>query len=295
MIERSIMFGEQGGLIGTLVEVGPDIRAKADVGFIFFNAGIVHRVGVHRVNVMLARRLALQGIPSIRFDLAGVGDSARAGGQHPYNEQAVMDIQAALDALGEAAGVSRFVLYGMCSGAVHSYAAALADKRVVGMAMFDIYKYPTMKARLRQTLFRIKKHNTLSAVVKKIAVVVKRKSTHALQRLGKLGATQDTPLVSNVGFFATRPPKAEFAHGLRTLLDRGTKIILIYAGGGLDHYNYDAQFEDAFKAFGITDQIEAAFLPDMDHTATRVAAQTELCSCVERWATQFAAKPENAG
>lgn len=294
MIERSITFGESGGLIGTLLEVGVDVRTKANVGFIFFNAGIVHRVGVHRMNVLLARRLALQGIPSIRFDLAGVGDSARAGGQHPYNEQAVMDIQAALDALGEAAGVSRFVLYGMCSGAVHSYAAALADKRVVGMAMFDIYKYPTMKARLREILFRVKKHRTLAAVIKQIAVVMKRKLTHALQRLGKVGATEETTVVSNVGFFATRPPKAEFAHGLRTLLDRGTKIILIYAGGGFDHYNYDDQFKDAFKSFGITDQIEAAFLRNVDHTATRLAAQAELCSCVVRWATQFAAKPDNA-
>jgi pimeloyl-ACP methyl ester carboxylesterase len=294
MIERSIMFGEQGGLIGTLVDVSPDVRIKANVGFIFFNAGIVHRVGVHRMNVMLARRLALQGIPSIRFDLAGVGDSARAGGQHPYNEQAVMDIQAALDALGEAAGISRFVLYGVCSGAVHSYAAALADKRIVGMAMFDIYKYPTMKARLRHALFRVKKHNTLGAVIKQIAVVVKRKLTHVLQRLGNSGATEETPLVSNVGFFATRPPKAEFAHGLRTLVDRGTKIILIYAGSGFDHYNYDEQFKDAFKAFGITDQIESAFLRNVDHTATRLAAQIEIADCIDRWAAQFLMASKNA-
>lgn len=294
MIERAVMFGEQGGLIGTLVDIGPGVVEKANVGFIFFNAGIVHRVGVHRMNVMLARRLALQGIPSIRFDLAGVGDSARAGGQHPYNEQAVMDIRAALDALGEAAGITRFVLYGVCSGAVHSYAAALADKRVVGMAMFDIYKYPTLKARLRQLIFRVKKHKTLGAVVKRIAIVVKRTLTHALRRLGKSGTPDEKPVVSNVGFFATRPPKAEFAHGLRTLVKRGTKIILIYAGSGFDHYNYDEQFKDAFKAFGITDQIESAFLRNVSHTATRLAAQVEIADCIDNWAAQFLMASKNA-
>lgn len=297
MTECSITFGEQGGLIGTLIdvgnEVGSDVRAKANVGFILFNAGIVHRVGVHRVNVVLARRLALQGIPSIRFDLAGVGDSARADGRHPYNEQAVIDIRAALDALGKAAGITRFVLYGMCSGAVHSYAAALADDRVVGMAMFDIYKYPTLKARVRQTLFRVKKHKTFGAVMTRIVIAMKRKLTSVLNRLGERSALEGSPLVNNVGFFATRPPKVEFAHGLRTLINRGTKIILIYAGSGFDEYNYDGQFEDAFKSFGITDQIDTAFLRNVDHTATRLAAQAELCSCVVRWATQFAAKPAN--
>jgi len=297
MTECSITFGEHGGLIGTLIdignEVGPDVHARSSVGFIFFNAGIVHRVGVHRVNVVLARRLALLGIPSIRFDLAGVGDSARADGRHPYNEQAVIDIRAALDALGKATGITRFVLFGMCSGAVHSYAAALADDRVVGVAMFDGYKYPTLKARFRQTLFRVKKHKTFGAVMKRIVIVVTRKSRSVLNRLRERSALEGSPLVGNVGFFATRPPKLEFAHGLRTLLNRGTRIILIYAGSGFDEYNYDGQFRDAFKSFGITDQIEAAFLRDVDHTATRLAAQAELCSCVVQWATQFVAKPDN--
>jgi pimeloyl-ACP methyl ester carboxylesterase len=287
MIERSITFGEKAGLIGTLVDVRPDASTKANVGFVFFNAGIVHRVGVHRMNVMLARRFALRGIPSIRFDFAGVGDSARADGRHSYAEQAVIDIQAALDVLGEATGVTRFVLYGVCSGAVHGYAAALADERVAGVVMFDIYKYPTLKARLRHAVFRVKKHRTLPAVISRVGSVIKRFSLRALNGLRKSEASREPAMASNIGFFATRPPKAEFARGLSTLLNRGTKILLIYAGSGFEHYNYDDQFTDAFKSFGITDEVETAFLRDVDHTATRLAAQAEIATCVERWAETF--------
>lgn len=294
MIERSYSFGDNGGLIGTLVEAHPGINTNAKVGFVFFNAGIVHRIGVHRTNVMLARRLAARGIPSIRFDFAGVGDSARADGRRAYAEQAVADIQAALGVLGEATGVTRFVLYGVCSGAVHGYAAALADERVAGVAMFDIYKYPTLKARLRHTWFRVKKHGSLRAVISRAAHVVKRLAVGAAGKLRKSSVPQEPAMLSNIGFFATRPPKAEFARGLSTLLNRGTKVLLMYAGSGFEHYNYDDQFKDAFKNFGITDDVETAFLRDVDHTATRLAAQAEIVACIERWAETFNVPPNIA-
>ncbi len=287
MIERTITFGNDAGLIATILTPSPDLSTATATGFIFFNAGIVHRVGVHRTNVMIARNLAAHGFASIRFDLAGLGDSARADGQHPFAEQAVLDIQAAMDALAAATGVRQFVLYGVCSGAVHSYSAALADERVVGVAMFDTYKYPTYKAQLRRVKIRLQKHGSLVAIIKRVFKVASRSASRALSAKGKSSEEKAERVVSSIGFFAYRPSKPEFAFGLRTLVDRGTKILLIYAGSGFEHYNYADQFKDAFKSFGITDQVETAFLQDVDHTATRVSAQKELVTCMEQWAAQF--------
>ena len=42
---------------------------------VFLNAGAVRRIGPHRLWVDTARRWALRGIPSLRLDLGGIGDS----------------------------------------------------------------------------------------------------------------------------------------------------------------------------------------------------------------------------
>ena len=81
MSESTILFGSKGGLVGTLALPDEGNDGHADIGFLFLNAGVVHRVGPHRINVRIARQLAARGIPSIRFDLCGHGDSVRVSGE----------------------------------------------------------------------------------------------------------------------------------------------------------------------------------------------------------------------
>ena len=59
MHELAVSFGPLKHLSGTLAL--PDELAPAGVGFVMLNAGVVHRIGPHRFNVRLARRLADQG------------------------------------------------------------------------------------------------------------------------------------------------------------------------------------------------------------------------------------------
>jgi pimeloyl-ACP methyl ester carboxylesterase len=288
MIENSIAFGENGGLIGTIVMPFISKPLHVETGFIFFNAGVVHRIGVHRTNVKLARQIASLGIPSIRFDLAGLGDSARAGGQHPFAEQAALDVRAAMDALGTATGVQRFVLFGACSGTVHSYAAALSDERIVGIAMFDSYMYPTAKSGFKRFVIRVTKNRSIVSFIKRAVAVSGRTFRHMFNYLRPSTDAKVAQPVRDIGFFAHRPSKAAFADCLNILLNRDVKILLIYAGSGLLHYNYAKQFSDAFKGFNIAHRVETAFLRDADHTATRLASQAELIACVEHWARRFA-------
>ncbi|MGA8008355.1 MAG: alpha/beta hydrolase, partial [Thiomonas sp.] len=63
-------------------------------GVLLFNAGVIHRVGAHRVNVKLARALAADGIATLRCDLHGMGDSLRADGRLSYKDQVVADLRA---------------------------------------------------------------------------------------------------------------------------------------------------------------------------------------------------------
>lgn len=152
MRERVVKFGPQGILLG--IETLPDGLASDSVlpAVILLNAGVVHRVGPHRMTVNLARRLAGAGFPALRYDRSGLGDSVpRSRGT--ATGAAIADAQAAMDFLDKGSRLGRFVLGGLCSGADNSVRVALVDKRVVGIILLDPFGYRTLRfyvERIRQ-------------------------------------------------------------------------------------------------------------------------------------------------
>src|SRR5689334_9669091 len=117
-------------MIGVFSRAG----GESDICCLLINSGIVHRIGPHRLNVLIARALAAKSLPSLRFDLSGLGDSRPASSSASYGDQAVADIRAAMDFVERERGSpQRFVIFGICSGAVNAYHAALADSRLVGV------------------------------------------------------------------------------------------------------------------------------------------------------------------
>lgn len=95
--------------------------------------GPQYRVGSHRQFVLLARRLAGSGHPTLRFDYRGMGD--RDGALRDF-ESAAADVQAALDALGRACPETRrIVVWGLCDAASAALMFAAAHPRVAGLAI----------------------------------------------------------------------------------------------------------------------------------------------------------------
>ncbi|MEO6566032.1 MAG: alpha/beta fold hydrolase, partial [Casimicrobiaceae bacterium] len=76
--------------------------------------GPQYRVGSHRQFALLARALARVGIPALRFDYRGMGDSE--GDRRSFDEIDA-DIAAAIDTLCREAHLARVVLWGLCDGA----------------------------------------------------------------------------------------------------------------------------------------------------------------------------------
>jgi alpha-beta hydrolase superfamily lysophospholipase len=60
--------------------VHPAGKPAGDIGVVVVVGGPQYRVGSHRQFVLLARDLAAAGIPTLRFDTRGMGDS---GGDFP--------------------------------------------------------------------------------------------------------------------------------------------------------------------------------------------------------------------
>src|SRR5436190_1422083 len=94
--------------------------------------GPQYRVGSHRQFVLLARALARGGVPALRFDYRGMGDSE---GERRDFESVAPDLRAAVDALCVACPATRRVVaWGLCDGASAVLMFAAGDARSQGIA-----------------------------------------------------------------------------------------------------------------------------------------------------------------
>jgi pimeloyl-ACP methyl ester carboxylesterase len=132
---------ESGRIFGILTE--PVDAPRLGVCGLFFNSGSDRRTGPARLWVETARRWAARGVPSVRIDQLGIGDSD--GDEDVYDsvlayfdDRVTERTVAILDEL-EARGLpNRFVLVGHCSSAYWAIQGALADRRVVGAVPINL-------------------------------------------------------------------------------------------------------------------------------------------------------------
>lgn len=104
-------------------------------GVVLVVGGPQYRVGSHRQFVLLARELAAAGIPVLRFDYRGMGDSS--GELHDF-AMVSQDIRTAVDTLlSRQPEVEEVVLWGLCDAASACAFYAAGDPRVTGLALLN--------------------------------------------------------------------------------------------------------------------------------------------------------------
>lgn len=130
--ERACTFpceGEQ------LVGIASIPHASRSRGVVVAVGGPQYRVGSHRQFTLLARHLACHGVPTLRFDYRGMGDSS---GDRRSFESVDADIRAAIDHLQrESVGVDEVVLWGLCDAASAAMMFAPTDSRVAGLVLLN--------------------------------------------------------------------------------------------------------------------------------------------------------------
>ena len=128
--ERALIFDCAGDPLVGVLHPGTD---GARTGVVVVVGGPQYRVGSHRQLVHLARHLARAGVPVLRFDARGMGDS---GGAFPGFEALDDDIRAAVDTLcAETTGLERVALWGLCDAASAILFYAHRDPRVAGIVL----------------------------------------------------------------------------------------------------------------------------------------------------------------
>ncbi len=110
----------------------------ASRGLLVVTGGPTYRVGPHRMNVTLGRELTDAGIPVMRFDFLGTGDSDGDLRTHKQGEAVLTDIRAAIDKFFEQApGLENVAIWGLCRGAIRTLEYAYQDSRVSGIVLLN--------------------------------------------------------------------------------------------------------------------------------------------------------------
>ncbi len=267
MNERVVYFGPEKNLLGVLTL--PDEPLPGAPAVIILNAGLLHRVGPNRLSVEIARRLAAQGYPSFRFDMSGVGDSELVEGGLLYIERSRQDVIESMDALEELMEVRRFVVMGLCTGAYNAFRAALIDERVSGCVLMDGYSYPTARSRFEHYRERV--------------FDLDRWKRYVMRRLGWSAQAEGAVQGDLVVFENEHVPKERFAAELTGLVERGTKLLLIYTGLGPLSFTYRRQLHDAFPDIDLERAAVVRFYPEADHTFTLPGHRERLLADIDAW------------
>ena len=135
-----------GGWIGTEHASGGPRPLVGDIGCLMLNFGHMPRSGVGDLSVHLADHFASSGVTTWRFDFPGLGDSP---GETPAAErvlfrriQAGRYVEPCLELVRElraTTGIERWILGGLCGGAVTTVLAAQHCREILaGMLLIDL-------------------------------------------------------------------------------------------------------------------------------------------------------------
>jgi len=275
MIERIIQFGDNAEITGVLTT--PDIIGdKNKPAILLLNAGFIHRVGFNRFNTDIARYLSESGFTSLRFDLHGLGDSARFSGKGSFNSQALIDFHAATDTLLKKSGSTKCIIIGLCSGADYAHTVAINDQRICGVVLLDGYAYPTLGFYFRDYIPGLLKP------LKVLRFLFRKVTPHHDKKKCTFSDIPQLPSGQDI-YIREFPPKKKIEKEIQLLVDRGTELFYIYSGGVPIYYNYEGQFNAMFRKINFKNKLAYSYFPDADHTYTLTESRDELTTTINNW------------
>ncbi len=280
--ERALRIGAPTPLVGVMSEPPQFDSTKPAV--IVLNSGVMHHVGACQLSVKIARAVAGRGLLAVRFDYSGIGDSEPRRGADSFEDVSLRECAEVMDYVQRTRGVSRFILYGLCSGADAAYNTALADDRVIGTAQIDAYCYTTKRYYIEhygRAMLRLPRWKSFI--------------TRQLRRLsGRATPARAVPMVDSHNFELPSyvrifPPRERVAEGLAALMRRGLRMHVIFTGGE-QHYNHQSQFRASFPEVPFEDRLTVDYFRGANHIITQPEYQRMAVEQVATFATEVAAE-----
>lgn len=277
MVEHTQILGIENNLVATFTHAQAPNGDTPPVIALLTNSGVIPRSGPHRMNVHIANRLATQGIPSVRFDMSGLGDSGRTNSTLPIVEQWVADTRSVMDAAQARFGCARFMMVGFCSGAEVAYLTALEDPRLRAILLWDLYAYKTLQSQLRTFIYKLRRVGFVGAIHK-----ARDKLISALRS----AAVKDKQERGRAVKVALAPSREVFAQHIQTLTNADVELLFVFCGGEPEWFNHKGQFKAMFGRFPFYTKVAFQYLELSDHLITTHHAQVAFLDMMERWLRQ---------
>ncbi len=263
----------------------PDQLQAPGTGVLVIVGGPQYRAGSHRQFTLLARHLAERGIPVMRFDYRGMGDSE---GEPASFEDIDTDVRAALDCFFEAApGLHEVVLWGLCDAAAAALFYAPQDPRVTGTVLLNpwvrteqgkakaylkhYYKSRLMEAELWEKV--LSGRFNFSSAVKSLAGLIGKVVLPRRQEADDDAAEADAA----AGSLPDRMQQA-------LALFQG-RVLIIVAGRDLTAQEFSdvAASSPGWKTLLASPRIRRRDLADADHTFSRRAWRDQVAGWTADW------------
>jgi hypothetical protein len=295
------------------------------VAAICLNTGMQYRTIWHRLNVKIARRLCEAGVPVLRFDTHGIGDSEGefflpdAAGFSPYHDRIqggyfVPDTIAAAEYFRARVNCERLVLLGPCGGALTGMIAAarsvdvdalvyMAGPVTITSSELTLAMHPrdaeiTVR-NIRHKLLRPRSWFHFLTGQSDYLEIWRALRIHLRHRLNResLFAESNKPAASDGS-----PPQPDgngepepglvfndlFLESFQAFMRRGGRVLFLMPEKDRSSWGFREMFESRYLQPGHPwpDQVEVRYITDANHIYQEISSQREL---LERIETFFAA------
>jgi len=286
MREEALLIGSDHEVVGVFTPALDKLGGCSDMAAICITAGLLHHVGPHRLHVLLARALAKQGISTLRFDLSGIGDSATRTDDLIANEVPVQEINDAIKML-ETRGFTRFILFGVCSGAMWAAKTALGNPKIAGVILVntggndgsaEIDPGPAAQFYLRKSLWNLSAwKNMFTGKVKYRALfyILWSALIKKFKAVNKSSTSVEDLLRSKLQPFARQ----------------GTAILSVMSDRHAQFYELHKPVYDNLHSA----QFKTLVYPDTDHLFTSLSEQQDLINGICQWSAELAAANAETG
>jgi len=284
--ERHVRFDTvAGSLVGILSE--PMGSARADLCLIAHNPGAIRRTGICRIWTDMCRRWSARGLPALRVDIEGVGDSdgrfVKNQDRRPEDEERIISSRIEIADTLEADHVaSRFVSVGHCLGAYWESKISVRDPRVIGVALVNPGAFDWTREFLRERERR-SELGPLRDALKSRANRSRLLTPEMLGRTvhGLLLTIRGSGLRAERGQF--RAAVARF----NALSAAGTRVLMLFSTSELVYLS--VRHSGLLKMLPRWPQIELEELPSSDHDLRSPEIQTITNERIDRFLEELLA------
>ena len=301
---RPVTFHNRDGLKLFGMVHAPDSGKPRAAPIVLLSPGIKSRVAPHRLYVKLARHFSSLGFVVLRFDFSGLGDSEGTVEESLVADfygsvqtgRYVNDTRAAMDWMQKEYKVSRFILAGLCGGAITGLLTGAHDQRVDSLlgfgipvildsAQVDPTKYLTAgelaawRKRYLSKLWDFKSWVRLLTFKSNYRALIKALLvTHKLEKTAAMPSSTSVKPIAASNFNPIFPDAFE-------AMARSRKLLLIFSEADRLYSIYQERFAQPYNAMleQYRGNLEVHLVRDANHIFSFLEWQSDLLQQASFW------------